>query len=45
MGQLQFYLEVMKWLARDKIRFTAATSDAFIFYGILCAKGKVFEII
>ena len=29
MGLLRFNLEVMKWLARDNMPFTAATSDAF----------------
>ena len=29
MVDLQFDLEVMKWLARDNMPFTAAISDAF----------------
>ena len=39
-----FDLEVMKWLSRDNLPFTAATSNALKrFYDIMCAKGKVFE--
>ena len=45
MGQLRFDLEVIKWLARDNILFTTATSDAFRFHGISCAKAKEFEIV